>query len=44
VTPDPVEAVRVSLGSAPDRDVLKDGLSLLAGLMAQPSLTTKAIV
>ncbi|MDF0490094.1 PLP-dependent aminotransferase family protein [Sphingomonas sp. H39-1-10] len=44
VTPDPVEAVRVSLGTAPDRDVLKDGLSLLAGLMAQPSLTTKAIV
>ncbi len=44
VTMERVEAVRVSLGSAPNHDTLKDGLALLAGLMAQPSLTTKAIV
>lgn len=40
----PVEAVRISLGVAPDRDVLEEGLVLLAGLIDQPSIGIKAIV
>lgn len=40
----PVEAVRISLGVAPDRGELEDGLTLLAGLIAQPSLGAKAVV
>lgn len=38
------EAVRVSLGVAPDRAALEDALTLLAALLQQPSLTTKAVV
>lgn len=40
----PVEAVRISLGVAPERDVLEEGLTLLASLIAQPSLGAKAVV
>jgi DNA-binding transcriptional MocR family regulator len=40
----PMEAVRISLGVAPDRGALEDGLTQLASLMAQPSLATKAVV
>ncbi|WP_292059911.1 MULTISPECIES: PLP-dependent aminotransferase family protein [unclassified Martelella] len=40
----PLEAVRISLGVAPDRDVLEEGLSLLSGLIAQPLPGTRAIV
>lgn len=40
----PVEAVRISLGVAPDRGVLEEGLSLLSGLIAQPLPGTRAIV
>jgi len=40
----PSEAVRVSLGVAPDRGHLEDGLMLLAGLIAQPALAAKAVV
>jgi DNA-binding transcriptional MocR family regulator len=40
----PIEAVRISLGVAPDRGDLEDGLTQLAGLMSQPSLGAKAIV
>lgn len=40
----PVEAVRISLGVAPDRGDLEDGLAQLAGLISQPSLGTKAVV
>jgi len=42
--PHPVEAVRLSLGVAPDRDVLEEGLSLLSGLIARPLPGTRAIV
>ncbi len=42
--PHPVEAVRISLGVAPDRDVLEEGLTLLSNLIAQPLPATKAIV
>lgn len=42
--PHPIEAVRISLGVAPDRGDLEDGLTLLAGLIAQPSLGAKAVV
>lgn len=38
------EAVRVSLGVAPDRSALEDALTLLASLIAQPSVTTRAVV
>ena len=40
----PVEAVRISLGVAPDRGDLEDGLAQLAGLISQPSLGAKAVV
>ena len=40
----PNEAVRISLGVAPDRGALEDGLTQLASLMAQPSLATRAVV
>ncbi|MBP1884411.1 PLP-dependent aminotransferase family protein [Sinorhizobium mexicanum] len=40
----PIEAVRISLGIAPDRGDLEDGLTLLASLISQPSLGTKAVV
>ena len=40
----PVEAVRISLGVAPDRGDLEDGLTLLASLMSQPTLGAKAVV
>lgn len=44
VTPNPVEAVRISLGVAPDRGALEDGLTQLASLMSQPSLGSRAVV
>ena len=40
----PIEAVRISLGVAPDRGDLEDGLMLLSGLIAQPSLGARAVV
>lgn len=40
----PPEAVRVSLGVAPDRAALEDALTLLAGLISQPSLAARAVV
>lgn len=40
----PIEAVRISLGVTPDRDVLEEGLTLLAGLIAQPSAGARAVV
>ena len=40
----PIEAVRISLGVAPDRGDLEDGLTLLASLISQPSLGAKAVV
>ncbi|PZU25526.1 MAG: PLP-dependent aminotransferase family protein [Shinella sp.] len=40
----PIEAVRISLGIAPDRGDLEDGLKQLAGLISRPSLGTRAIV
>ena len=40
----PLEAVRISLGVAPDRGALEDGLTLLASLIAQPSVSTRAVV
>ncbi|WP_342713130.1 hypothetical protein AAFG13_20190 [Bradyrhizobium sp. B124] len=40
----PIEAVRISLGVAPDRGALEDGLTQLAGLVAQPSFATRAVV
>lgn len=40
----PIEAVRLSLGVAPDRGALEDGLAQLAGLVAQPSLGARAVV
>ena len=40
----PIEAVRISLGVAPDRGALEDGLTLLANLISQPSLGAKAVV
>ena len=43
-SPTPPEAVRVSLGVAPDRAALSDGLSLLAGLLGQPSLAARAVI
>lgn len=44
VTAHPPEAVRLSLGVAPDREALEEGLILLAGLMAHPPLAARAIV
>ncbi|MDL2402459.1 PLP-dependent aminotransferase family protein [Rhizobium mayense] len=40
----PREAVRISLGVAPDRGALEDALTLLSSLLAQPSLTSRAVV
>jgi DNA-binding transcriptional MocR family regulator len=40
----PIEAVRISLGVAPDRGALEDGLTQLASLMSQPSLAARAVV
>ncbi len=40
----PVEAVRISLGVAPDRGDLEDALTQLAALIAQPTLGTRAVV
>lgn len=40
----PAEAVRISLGVAPCRDVLEEGLILLSGLIAKPTPGTKAVV
>ncbi len=40
----PVEAVRVSLGVAPDRAALEDALLVLAGLLEQPSLAVRTVV
>lgn len=40
----PSEAVRLSLGVAPDRGALEDGLNQLASLLSQPSLTTRTVV
>lgn len=44
VTARPIEAVRVSLGVAQDRGALEDALSLLASLIAHPSIATRAVV
>lgn len=44
VTPHPIEAVRISIGVAPDRDTLEDGLTQLASLISEPSLGTMAVV
>ncbi len=44
VTAHPNEAVRISLGVAPDRGALEDGLTQVAALMAQPSLGARAVV
>jgi DNA-binding transcriptional MocR family regulator len=41
---DEPEALRLSLGVAPDRDALVGALKQLASLLAQPSITVKAIV
>ncbi len=43
VASSPEEAVRVSLGVAPDRAALEDALTVLAGLLAQP-LAVRAVV
>lgn len=40
----PIEAVRISLGVAPDREDLEDGLTQLANLIAQPSIGIRAVV
>ena len=42
--PDPARAVRLSLGIAPDRAVLEEGLLQLAALMARPGLASRMIV
>lgn len=44
IAPSPVEAVRVSLGVAPDRAALEDALLVLSGLLEQPSLAVRAVV
>lgn len=44
VAPQHADMVRISLGVAPDRDVLEEGLMLLADLMQQPGLTARAVV
>ncbi|GGF05485.1 putative HTH-type transcriptional regulator [Aliidongia dinghuensis] len=43
VTAPSIEAVRLSLG-VPDRAALEDALALVASLLAEPSLTTRAFV
>lgn len=42
--PDVPEALRLSLGVAPDRDELVDALKQLASLLSQPSVAVRAIV
>ncbi len=42
--PENPEALRLSLGVAPDRDALIDALKQLASLLSQPSVAVKAIV
>ena len=44
VTAHPIEAVRISVGVAPDRGALEDGLTQLATLISQPSLGARAVV
>lgn len=44
VTADPQEAVRLSLGIAPDNAVLEEGLLQLASLMEQPVISTRTVV
>lgn len=44
VSSHPVEAVRISLGVAPDRDVLEEGLSQLAALLGQTAAPARAVV
>lgn len=44
ITAHPIEAVRISIGVAPDRGALEDGLTQLAGLISEPSLGTRAVV
>ncbi|MDR3427866.1 PLP-dependent aminotransferase family protein [Silvimonas sp.] len=39
-----IEAVRISLGIAPDHDALEDALTLLASLIAQPMPRTRTVV
>lgn len=38
------EAVRISVGVAPDRGALEDGLIQLANLISQPSRSARAVV
>ena len=40
----PSEAVRLSLGIAPDRGTLEDGLSQLASFLSQPSVAARTMV
>lgn len=40
----PIEAVRISLGVAPDQGDLEDGLTQLAALISRPTLGTRAVV
>lgn len=42
--PHPIEAVRISLGVAPDRGDLEDGLTQLANLIAHPPIGIRAVV
>lgn len=44
ITPHPIEAVRISIGVAPDRGALEDGLTQLASLISEPSFGIKAVV
>ncbi|RHZ94534.1 PLP-dependent aminotransferase family protein [Cereibacter sphaeroides] len=44
VSPHPAEAVRISLGIAPDRGVLEEGLTQLSGLLTQPAVGSRAVV
>lgn len=40
----PIEAVRLSLGVAPDRGALEDGLTQIACLLAEPPFAARAVV
>jgi DNA-binding transcriptional MocR family regulator len=44
VSANPIEAVRISLGVAPDQGALEDGLTQLARLISQPPLGARAVV
>lgn len=44
IGPPEQEAVRLSLGVAPDRGALEDGLTLLAGLLARPAAPLRVVV